>query len=91
MPWRRRGGVELHFYSVFNLGARWVCVVDATVPAALRPGEKCCQFTEDWVGPRAGLDGRGKSHPTPLGFERLTFQLVASRYTDYTIPAYHAN
>jgi hypothetical protein len=36
------------------------------------------------VGPRTGLDGCGKSHPTP-GFDPWT---LASRYTDYTIQAH---
>ena len=37
--------------------------------------------TRYWVGPRAGLDGGGKSRPL-LGFDPWTVQLVASRYTD---------
>jgi hypothetical protein len=53
------------------------------VPAALypreRPGTHC---TGGWVGPRAGLDRWGKSHPPP-GFDPQTVQPVASRYTDY--------
>jgi hypothetical protein len=42
------------------------------------------------VGPRAGLDGCGKSRPPP-GFDPLTVQPVASRYTDCTIPAHVAH
>ena len=38
------------------------------------------------VGPRAGLDGYGKSRPPP-GFDPRTVQLVASRYTNCAIPA----
>jgi len=34
-----------------------------------------------WMGPRAGLDRGGKSHPPP-GFDPRTVQLVASRYTE---------
>jgi len=34
------------------------------------------------VGPRAGLDRRGKSRPPP-GFDPRTVQPVTSRYTDY--------
>ena len=47
-------------------------------PASLSPGK-----TRDlpWVGPRAGLDGCGKSRPPP-GFDPRTVQPVASRYTD---------
>jgi len=58
-------------------------------PAALshpreRPGTQC---TGGWVGPRESLDRWGKSL-LPLGFDPLTFQPVASRYTGYTIPAH---
>jgi len=42
-----------------------------------RPGTGC---TGGWVGPRAGLDGHGKSRP-PLGFDPRTVQSVASCYT----------
>jgi hypothetical protein len=35
----------------------------------------------------AGLDGCGKSRPPP-GFDPRTVQLIASRYTDYDIPAH---
>ena len=40
-----------------------------------RPGTHC---TGGWVGPRAGLDGRGISRPPP-GFDPRTVQPVASR------------
>jgi hypothetical protein len=43
-----------------------------------RPGTHC---TEGWVGPRVGLDRRGKSRPTP-GFDPRTVQPVVSHYTD---------
>jgi len=50
--------------------------------AALPPGERSGNHcTGGWVGPRAGLDGCGNSRPPP-GFDRQTFQPVASRYTD---------
>ena len=48
-----------------------------------RPGT---HFTGGWVGPRAGLEGCRKSNP-PVGFDPRTVQPVASRYTDYVIPA----
>ena len=36
------------------------------------------------MGPRAGLDGCGKSPPTP-GFDPPTVHRIASRYTDWVI------
>jgi hypothetical protein len=51
-------------------------------PAALSPGERPgTHCIGGCVVPRAGLDGCGKSRPTP-GFDPRTFQPVASRYTD---------
>jgi hypothetical protein len=48
-----------------------------------RPGTPCIG---GWVGLRTGLEGCGKSRPSP-GFDYRTVQPVASRYTDYAIPA----
>jgi hypothetical protein len=56
-------------------------VVNATPHSLYRresPGTHC---TGGWVGPRAGLDGCGKSRPQ-LGFDPRTVQTVDSRYTD---------
>jgi hypothetical protein len=39
-----------------------------------------------WVGPRAGLNGCGKSRHLP-GFDPRTFQPVASCYNDWAISA----
>ena len=51
-------------------------------PASLRPGKKPgTHCIGGWVGPRARLDGCGKSLPPP-GFDPRTVQPVASRYTD---------
>jgi len=47
------------------------------------PGTHCIG---GWVGPRTGQDGCGKSRPPP-GFDPRTVQPVASRYTDWAIPA----
>jgi len=44
-----------------------------------RPGTHCMG---GWVGPRAGLDGCGKSRPPP-GFDPRTVQPVASRYSSH--------
>ena len=64
---------------------RWV--INAT-PRQLypqeRPGTHCIG---DWVGPRAVLDGCGKSRP-PLGFDPRTVQSEASRYADRALPAH---
>jgi len=52
--------------------------------AALYPRERPgTHNTGGWVGPRAGLDKCEKSRPPPPGFDPLTVQAVASRYTDY--------
>ena len=58
-------------------------LVNGHAPAALPPGKKTGHIlcTGGWVGPRAGIDGRGKSRLTP-GFDRRTAQPVLSRYTD---------
>jgi hypothetical protein len=48
-----------------------------------RPGTYCIG---GWVGPRDGLDWCGKSRPQQ-GFDHRTVQPVASRYTDWLIPA----
>ena len=50
----------------------------AALPSGKRPGTHCIRSK---VGPRAGLDGCGKSRP-PSGFDPRTVQPVASRYTD---------
>ena len=66
---------------------RWGWVV-STTPRPLypreRPGTHC---TGDGVGPRAGLDGWGKSRP-PSGFDPQTAQPIVSRYTNYAILAH---
>ena len=67
--------------------ARWG-VGQRHAPAALLPGNRHCNHRiGDWVGPRAGLDGCGKSrHYRDSNLQ--TVQPVASRYTDYVIPAH---
>ena len=56
-------------------------------PAALPPGKSPgTHFIGGWVGPRAGLDGCGKSRPPPPGFDPRTVQPIASRCTDRAIP-----
>ena len=84
---RPRGGEEVLLYSLFNFGGRCGWVVNAT-PRSIypleRPGTHCIG---GWVGPRAGLDGSGKSR-LPPGFDPLTVQPIASRYTDWAILAH---
>jgi hypothetical protein len=55
----------------------------AALPLGKRPGTHCIGGCVD---PRAGLDGCGKSRPPP-GCVPRTVQPVASRYTNYAIPA----
>ena len=51
------------------------------------PGERSdTYFIGGWVGPRAGLDGCGKSRPTMI--RSRTVQSEGSRYTDYSIRAH---
>jgi hypothetical protein len=54
-----------------------------SAPRPCLPGKTHC--TGGWVGPRAGLDGCGKSRPPPPGFDPRTAKPVASRYTDWAI------
>jgi len=57
-------------------------------PAALTPEERAGTYCLwGWVVPRPGLDKCRKPRPRP-GFDSRTIQSVASRYTDYAIPAH---
>ena len=56
------------------------------VPAALLPGKTRYPLYRRLGGNRNGLDGCRHSRPPP-GFDPRTAQAVASRYTDYAIPA----
>jgi hypothetical protein len=59
-------GVRVELYSAFNLGVRWGWVVKAT-PRPLYPWEITgTHCIGGWVGPRADLEGCGKSRP-PTG------------------------
>jgi len=52
-------------------------------PAALDPQERPgTHFTEGWVGPRAGLDGRKIS--SPPGFFKITTLLIL-QYTNTVV------
>ena len=56
----------------------------AALPPGNRPGTHCMG---GWVGPRAVLDGCGNSRHPPR-FDPWAIQPVASRYTDWDIPAH---
>jgi hypothetical protein len=57
-------------------------------PAAITPWTRPdTQYTGGRVGPRNGRDVCGKSH-SQTGFDLLTVQAAASRYTDCTTPAH---
>ena len=75
-------GVEVYLYSFFNLGSRWELVANATSrPLYPQEGDPVPQ----------GRSGRmRKISPLP-GFDPRTVQPVASRYTDYAIPAHTTN
>jgi hypothetical protein len=55
-------------------------------PAALRPGKTRYPLYRRLVGPQ-GRPGRERKISPPQGLDPRTVQLVASRYTDYTISA----
>ena len=57
-------------------------------PAALPPGKRpLTHCTGGWVGPRASLDGCGKSHLHQASIP-VYVQPVACRFTNCAIPAH---
>ena len=75
--------VEYRYSSTLSLtsaldGVGWTKPRPCLFTPLERPDTHCIG---GWVGPRAGLDGPGKSRP-PQGFDPRTVQPVASRYTD---------
>jgi len=63
---------------IFNLGARWRWVVNATL-WPLYPRERPGTHSiGGWVGPRGGLDGCGKSCPPPAIDSRTVQPFTAS-------------
>ena len=55
-------------------------------PAALHPGKTRYPLYR-WLGGPQGQSGRVRKILPPPGFDPGTFQPVASRYTDWAIPA----
>ena len=74
-------GVEVCHYSFFNSGVRWGGWSTPSSIRFIQEKDTRYPFTGGWVGPRAGLDGYGKSRPLQ-GFDPRTVQPVTSRYTD---------
>ena len=83
-----KGGIEEWLYSFFNLGARLGGGGKRHAPAALplgkRQGIRC---TGSWVGPRDGMDGRGKCRPHrnsiagPRSLQQVAIPTELSRFT----------
>ena len=59
-------------------------------PAALPPGMTRYPFYRSLGGPQ-GRPGRVRKISPPPGFDPRTIQLIASRYTDWAIPAARYN
>ena len=59
-------------------------------PAALPPGKTRYPLYKILGGPQ-GRSGRVRKMSTPPGFDPRAVQSVASRYTDYAIPAHNNN
>jgi hypothetical protein len=84
------GGVDaqIHIFLTFALGGEW----SASRPGRLTPGERApgTHWIEGWVNPRTGVDDvETRQFLTLPGLELRTLgrQPVASRYTEYAIPA----
>jgi hypothetical protein len=85
-PRTGHGGTEgKEVYSFFNPGARRGWVVNAT-PSRFTPGKDLLPLYRRLGGPQ-GRSGRVQKISLPPGFDPRTVQPVASRYTDYAIPA----
>ena len=74
------GGVEVYLYSFSNLGARW------PIPCRFPPGNTRYPLYRR-LGGAQGRSGRVRKMSPPPGFDPRTVQPVASRYTDWPLPA----
>jgi len=77
--------VEVYLYSFFNFVARWGGG-QRHAPAALLPGKTRYPLYRRGGGPQDRAGRVRKISPTP-GFNPRIVQPVASRYTDWAIPA----
>ena len=81
---RHRGGVDVLFYSCFNIGARKGWVVSAT-PRPLYPQGRAslsyCRLSGLWA---ESWGGGGTISPIPAS-EHRTVQPIVIRYTDWAI------
>ena len=84
-------------YSVCASLQRTMCLVLRIVTAYCRlvvsvvPPLHYCQERDPVpiLGPRSGVDGRGKYRASPRGFDLRTIQPIAFCYTVYAIPAHN--
>jgi hypothetical protein len=86
-PQRDSGGVEVWLYSFFNLGARWGGW-STPRPCRFTPGKVTRYPLHTKLGGPQCRSGRVRKISPPPGFDPRTVQPVASRYTDYAIPAH---
>jgi hypothetical protein len=81
-----REGVEVQLYSCFNLGARWGGW-SHHAPTALPPGKNRYLLYRGLGGPQ-GRYGRVRKTSGPPEFYSRNVEPLASRCTDYAIPAH---
>jgi hypothetical protein len=86
MPRRPRGWVEVYLYHFMTSAYRWGVGGQHHAPAALPPGKNRYPLYRRLGGPQSRSGRVRKISPTP-GFDLRTVQPVASRYTDWAIPA----
>jgi len=77
-------GIALLFH---DLGPGWDWVVHAMPLATLPPRKETQYPLYRKLGGPQGRSGQLRKISTQLGFDLQTVQLVASRHTDYAIPA----
>ena len=77
------GGIDQLF---LNLGTRRAVCGQHYAPAAFAPGKDPVSIVQEagWAPEPVWI---GAENLAPPGFDPRTFQPVASRYTDYAIPA----